>query len=160
VVLNPGEADEWDEFSDRILAETQRLRNVRGLTPYDHPDSHLKREVYRFVCRYLDEGNTKQLNRILEANRVILPRFPTFRENPFHWALSVLRDPKSDNIKKYQVSRFGRQLIYAKRHKIPPELLIGFLYQSGGPDVVASKAADATKLEDWTSSYFNWLNDN
>jgi hypothetical protein len=151
------EANDWYETSERILDRWQSLRNQGKRTPYDERNSYLKREVYRFVCGYLDAGTEHALRHVLEGEREDFPTSTTFRENPFHWAFFALRDPSApDAIEKFEVSRFGRQLLYARRHRIPPELLVGFIHQSGGPDAVYRKVG-AGVLEEWASDYFQWL---
>lgn len=140
----------WDELTEALLDERQRRRNRRDLTPFDKPDAYLKREVYALVRDYLRQGRQHLLEElILESRYPYAPRSPSFGDNPFHWVFFGMRDPTTDNLRKDEVSRFGRQLLYAHRHRIEPELLIGFLHQSGTPDEIATKVADPDRREDW-----------
>jgi hypothetical protein len=68
-----------------------------------------------------------------------------------------LRDPTLDTIKRYQVARFGRQLAYAWRHRIPAELLIGFIYQTGGDRVIDDKYEEPATYEAWWTSEISWV---
>lgn len=49
-----------------------------------------------------------------------------------------------------ELGRIGRQLLYAYRHDIDPDLLVGFLLQTGSVKEVAAKAsAQPLIFEDW-----------
>jgi hypothetical protein len=150
--------DEWDALTDDLETEMGRRHDADQLIPYERADSYLKREVYKFVCFFLEKRKEGILQDILqEARYCRWPTSPTFRNNPFHWAFLALREPADDKLKprhahhvtRPMVSRYGRQLLYAWRHRVPPEYLIGFLYQSGSPDVVYEKAGRADAFEPW-----------
>lgn len=130
----------------------QHRRNMQKLTPYEKPEAFLKREVYGLVCRYLDAGTEGLLRRAIESEPADFPQSPSFSENPFHWVFQGLRGAESVTLKRYQVSRFGRQLLYARRHRVPPEFLIGFLFQCGSPDAIYKKAG-ADDVEPWLGAY-------
>ena len=122
--------------------------------PYDKPESVLKREVYRFVH---DNISTETSNRFEAAIEETVYKFRTprigFAENPYHLIFRALRSKKLHkyplDIKAYEITRFSRQLVYARRHNICPDLLIGFLYQTGSPDEISKKAMNPDQREDW-----------
>lgn len=163
--------EEWDAFVDRLSDEmTRRSKAEERSTAEMRPESYLKVEVYKFVSEFLDLREGQLLKDILESYRptVILNRKPTFAENPFHWALFALRVPDDDpivqpregatagddgeskrpwvrrdvtHITKDMVWKIGMQLAYARKLQVPPEFLIGFIYQCGGAAVLSKQLA-------------------
>ena len=144
-------SDDWDATVQQIGAGmASRDGRDRELPPFDRAESYLKREIYSFVCRYLDEGRAGPLKVVLE-NEGDLPRDPSFESNPFHWALVAMHEQTGGVKVRWKISRYGRQLAYARRHRIPPELLVGFLLQTGTVDQVYRKAG-TDALEPWHAS--------
>lgn len=146
--------DEWKDFVSSLHKTLNDIDEKTEKRPDRKRDAVFKREVYGFVCRYLDEGRAAHLSNTLEIYTwPRTPISPTFKENPFHLALSAARDMKrQDGVEakqRWKISRFGRQLLYARRHRIPPELLTGFLHQVGSIIAVGKKADDPTKTEEW-----------
>lgn len=146
------ELNRWDEFEDQLTAAVrERNAPAHRRPPFDTARGYLKREVYRYVCERLEKKAAVALEWCIEEARGgRQPRRPSFKENPFHWVLLGLQDNPELNLKKGEVSRFGRQLLYGRRHKVPPELLIGFIYQTGSPALINRKLAD-----DERESWFN-----
>jgi hypothetical protein len=155
--------EEWDTLVDGLPNEIRRQRIEHesrkesgfDVDPYSHADSYLKRAVYAFVRGILDQRKEGFLeDAILEERFPYRPKV-SFRENPFHWAFFGLRKPERDKeehadlITRNEVMRYGRQLVYAHRHNVPTNLLVGFIYQSGGPDFVSRKALDPARREGW-----------
>lgn len=141
----------WEAFEQdlgRKLAISRGL--VEELAPFDQPAGILKRLVYSFVRTRLACGDGKKLDYLLWYKRKGEQRAHriSFEDNPFHWVLSAIPFEISE-LTRPSLSKVGRQLIYAHRHDIEPELLVGFLYQSGSPDVIAKKAKLITNREAW-----------
>lgn len=152
------EADRWEIFVDdlakevkrRLLCEVdakaQKAKRAAGereaaatTPPFDKPWSHLKREIYRYVLDCIATGKTYGLELGIDRTRKReLPRKPSFNENPFHWALLGMQGEIED-LRDPDVSRFGRQMLYASIHKVPPRLLVGFLHQTGNPKSIGDK---------------------
>jgi hypothetical protein len=155
----PTQRDElarWEEFEDQLVAEVSK-RNVGPdkRPPFDTARGYLKREIYRYVCERLDQKAAVALEWCIEETREgRLPRRPTFKENPFHWALLGLQSRPELNLKKGEISRFGRQLLYAKRHGVPPHYLIGFIYQTGSPALISRRLAHDER-EPWFAKIGN-----
>jgi hypothetical protein len=153
VHLSPTQRDElarWEEFEDQLVAEVSK-RNVETemRPPFDTARGYLKRELYRYVCERLDQKAAVALEWCIEETREgRLPRRPTFKQNPFHWALLGLQNRPELNLRKGEISRFGRQLLYARRHRVPAHFLIGFIYQTGSPALINRKLADDER-EPW-----------
>jgi len=152
------EADRWVTFAENLATEVrrrllledeakaQRLKRPGGerggdtrTPPYDKPWSHLKREIYRYVLDCNTGGKRYGLELGIDRTRKReLPPKPSFNDNPFHWALLGIQG-ELDELRDPDVSRFGRQLLYASIHKVPPRLLVGFLHQTGNPKSIGDK---------------------
>ena len=143
--------EEWEVLRDEIKQQ-RLLRTIHGMPPFEHPDNYWKREIYGFICRHLDDQTGSYLDFILNEGDVP-HRCPRFSENPFHLALYITREELSDKDRRWKISRFGKQLVYARRHRVPVELLIGFLYQTGTPDQVCSKANHSEAFEPWRATF-------
>lgn len=152
-------ADEWDEFVNVAGAVIRQAVNQPSdveLAPYDQPESVLKRSVYSLVRSLRNRGVVKHLetaifnDRYLDTGRTKRVRF---EDNPFQWVLFGLADhveiSGKFHISQPKISRYSRQLLYADRHGVPTEYLIGFLYQSGNPSQISKKANDPAKFEQW-----------
>lgn len=148
---DPRMEGDWDNFEGelgRVLLKC-RYSEVK-LVPYDQPEATLKRHVYKFAREQLASGNDKKLAYLLWYKRAGEQRAHriSFQENPFHWVLSAIH-PQISELDRPSLSKIGRQLLYAHRHDIDPDLLVGFLYQSGSPDVISKKAKALNKREQW-----------
>lgn len=162
---------EWSGFVDglerEVIASRGRLQAGEKLAPYDSPDGVLKRGAYGFVRSKLKAGQGRLLDDVLDNVRTaalgkrrksakkaepakqIRIRQKAFSENPFHYALRELPS-KIKQFRGDDLNRYGRQMLYAYRHEIEPDLLIGFLAQTGTMKEVAAKAvAEPQELEEW-----------
>lgn len=148
--------EEWDDKVRQIANQRPFWSSSPGTPPYEQADNCWKREIYHFVCRHLDDGNGKYLNSVIYEVDVP-PRAPRFKENPFHVALYATREKISDKDQRWKVSRYGKQLVYARRHRIPAELLVGFLLQAGTPDQVCGRANDPDAFEPWRAEFLSRL---
>ncbi len=120
----------------REIFDEHSSRAVRKVSPDDGSDTKnetaknfLRREIYALGTRIL---NTLQApwnaDRFLEAMGRSTTR-PEALENVFH-ALLYLLYVGEQGFSRQERSLIGRELEYAYRHKVPPELVVGFLYQS------------------------------
>ena len=155
-----------------VKKSQKRLETGVSLAPYDSPDGVLKRGIYKFVKEQRDAGLDRLLETALDDLRTadvvkkgknnkkpkpekqqpkkqIRHRKKTFSENPYHCALRAL-PPEIRKFRGDDYTRMGRQLLYADRHEIDPDLLIGFLAQTGTVKQIAEKAvAEPEKQEEW-----------
>lgn len=141
----------WDSLKEELRRVLPLSRYPTGkLTPFERPEAILKRYVYRFVREHLEAGDGAKLEYLLGYKRSAEQRAHriAFEANPFHWALSAIPSQLSE-LKRPALTKVGRQLLYAHRHDIDPDLLIGFLYQSGDPDEISRKAVIPNKMEEW-----------
>ena len=149
--------EEWDTLVQQIKNQRLPRRNQPDLPPYEQEDNYWKREIYRFVCQHLDQEAGKYLDLVLQEGEVP-PKGPRFKDNPFHLAIYATKDQLAAKDQRWKVSRYGKQLVYARRHRVPAELLIGFLHQTGTPDQVCSKANNPETFEPWGAEFLARLN--
>ena len=166
----------WIEFEESLNARIRFLALNPGerSSRCDEPENYLKQEVYRFVWNCLAQGDGPQLQVVLSVTSSLLweRKKASFRMNPFNWVLLALRDPTRDvqsafddgsgtarknvdrdpdHITADMVWKYSRLLHYAWRHQIPPDLVVGFLYQSGTEAHIAKRASNYKKVEKWFS---------
>ena len=103
----------------------------RGLSPQTSRNGEFLRAVYALVLSYRDCGKLEIIKKLVEKDGNAPARGPTFEENPFHWALLSVFSEQGDGPDRRERSLFAYQMLYADRHKVPPHLLIGFIYQCG-----------------------------
>ena len=144
--------DEWEAFKGLVSSKVQSSKTPppgKKPAPYDKPDAVLKRTVYEFVRRHRPSKRYKHIETAItndrDSGRALRVKFA---DNPFHWVLGGLKD-HVDIIERYDITRSGRQLLYADRHDVEPHFLIGFLYQSGDPNEICRKAKRPSQFEDW-----------
>jgi hypothetical protein len=154
---------DWEAFIEGLEREVAGS-HVLSLSLYDAPDGVLKRGVYQFVRDKLKAGHAKQLDNALDSLRTALrpktvkggakpkqirQRKKPFAGSEFYYALREVPS-KIRRFRGDELSRFGRQLSYAYRHDIEPDLLIGFLAQTGTGKEIADKVVkDANGVEAW-----------
>lgn len=159
--------DELEEL--RAKVKTERALAVKNGTagkmprmpkdavqaPYDKPESILKREVYKFVRDHLTEQNSSRFEDVLDENITNERRLRVeFSANPFHKIFLALRS-EGIEIKPFEITRYSSQLLYARRHEIVPDMLIGFLYQTGSPDVIRERVMNTKYWEPWYLARLN-----
>lgn len=145
----------WVSFRKSVFSEIQKIEisENKHRIPFETAKSVLKRMVYEFIIEHRETSKLKYLESVIsddrEEGRPIRIRFD---ENPFHhvfFALSKHVSVGRFSISKWDVSRFGKQLLYAQRHEVLPEYLIGFLYQCGSVSEIEAKVDDANFREEW-----------
>lgn len=150
--------EQWDGFKDTALTKVQQSVSASAtvkLAPFDRADSVLKRLVYDFILKHRPTRGYGHIETAIvydrDDGRALRIRF---EDNPFHWVLFGLKDyvqvVGEFEILKSDVTRYGRQLNYADRHEIAPELLIGFLMQTGSISEVCRRAVEhPMRYEGW-----------
>lgn len=119
-------------------------------SPYDQPNSKLKRNVYRLV-RYCLKYDLLDLLKEsvefqLEGKSRVKPSLQN-AANPFYWGLSAVCG--ADNkLPRTNKSRFAQELQYANMHDVPPEFLVGFIYQIGSSKDLQRKI-DNKEMQSW-----------
>lgn len=130
--------NEWD----------RRRRGKASFAPYDTAHSYLKRAVYDFVQDPdLSKNQYLGLKRLVVRERNDVSRAPAIEENPFFWGfLLVFADDES--LARSDRSKFAAELLYAYKHDVPAELLVGFIYQVGGYARIRQKLKQG-EMEAW-----------
>ena len=118
--------------------------------PFSKPANVLRRAVYTLGTQIADGKNGSRLVEFLRENSEkhgfsqINITAPDPDENPFFWCYHLLLREESLAITRDQRSKSSRQLVYAYKNKIPPDLLIGFILQIGGDPIL-----DLYDKRDW-----------
>ena len=137
-------------------AEMEQLRGMlrggkesfRGRSPYANWSGTIRRFMYDLVRRY---RANRELN-IIQEMVWALPSEPlkvSFAENPFYWSLYAAKNDGEIAITYKEISRYAAQMQYADLHHVPPELLVGFVYQQGNDGDLARKLRDRL-TEGWS----------
>ncbi|QOV93443.1 hypothetical protein [Novosphingobium sp. ES2-1] len=155
-----GYEEAWDKFVASVEAELANARRATaefGKSPYYAPANVVKRAVYKFVISARAKVKLGPLERTIDAIRVahaggkvLRTLRKDFRRDGFYWVLTGLHlDCPAANLRKSDVTRFTQHLKYARRHRVPPEYLIGFLLQTGSLAEVYRRAQDPERREQW-----------
>ncbi|MDO7843769.1 hypothetical protein [Sphingomonas immobilis] len=146
----------WIAFREDVFAAVKatELRFLETkLTPFEASHSVVKRMAYEFVLQHRATSKFNWIEAAIsddrDEGRTIRTRFD---DNHFHhvmFGLSKHIHFGNYSITKWNVSRFAKQLLYAERHEVPPEYLVGFLYQSGTISEIEAKVDDPNFREDW-----------
>lgn len=163
-------AEDWGTLIRELNAETRHAANQKGngksLTAYEKPDGTLQRLTYAFTSQYNKYSTRSLLKEFLDTRLDIAdenadkPKYSgrshhnsyEFYDNPYDYALKAILAETTISISDSTRSRTGWALLYAERHEIDPDLLVGFIYQSGTLDSVAQKAKLERTREAW---YYN-----
>lgn len=132
-----------------IYNEWERRREDHTVSPpYATANGYLKRSVYELVQTLrLSSGGFGRLERLVRNERNVDPRVPDVLDNPFFWGfLLVFADDEC--VGRSERSKFAAELLYAHKHGVPAELLIGFIYQVGGYSRIQKKLK-AGEMEGW-----------
>lgn len=131
----------------RKSANTSKTKkDESGAPPYSLANSRLKRAVYGMVRKHIASDKMDLLKRVATSDQGELHPSQENQENPFYWGLFLLCG--LDGLTKSSRSRFAQELLYAHRHDVPKEHLIGFIYQIGSSKGLGKKLQDG-KMEPW-----------
>lgn len=107
-------------------------------SPQESATGLLKRKAYELVLHYISLGDVRTFERAVRAEGRQLPAKP-IGDNPFHFGLLALF-PDTQDFSRQDRHLFGVQMLYACRHNVPPQLLVGFIYQCGSQAEIRRKA--------------------
>ncbi len=119
----------WSEFANR-------LRSHSGLSEFsptknENAKNFLRREIYALgLAIQKNQPTTFYPKDLIDKMRLKPTTRTDFSPGVFH-ALFMCVYEEDDVISRSERWMMTRELKYAKRHGIPPELLCGFLLQSG-----------------------------
>lgn len=137
------------EKLDWIVADAARRKPLSS-GPAETSTGFVKREVYMLVRTWRIRRDD------LRTALAELGHTPTRRSalinNPFHWVLRALKRrglPIGDS----EVRRIATELEYARRHRVPDELVVGFIDQTGAGRDIYRRVADPDHRESVMDSY-------
>jgi len=116
----------WDEHSSRT---TRKVSPDDGSdTKNESAKNFLRREIYALGRRIRSAPLSWDADALFEEMGRTTTR-PDALENLFHALLFCVYESEQ-GITRQDRSLMSKELEYAYRHRVPPELLCGFLYQS------------------------------
>ncbi len=138
-------------FSGRINAAPRGLGSLA-----DRQSSLIKQAAYSLGKRFTAKDEERYLEKYI-ADRLgrRVPR-TGFSENRFLWIIKLIVDEEDLDVYRQYVAKWAAELLYAAQHRIPCELLIGFIAQSGGSVRIMSQLR-RKRTEMWFPSYLEWL---
>jgi hypothetical protein len=145
----PGDLAEsaFELAADEIVERYDvRGREPRGATPFAWPENQLKRECYNLIIKHTRWSGAEIIAIVRKYGCV--PESITFRKNKFYWELLAI-DPKITCISDPSLSKYSIEMLYAWRHRVPPEYLIGFLLQSGNLSSLRVKLREGRTEKDF-----------
>ncbi|WP_234032803.1 hypothetical protein [Aurantiacibacter arachoides] len=117
----------WNEHSDRLTRKTSP--GDGSDTKNESAKNFLRREVYALGRRLLRSKSGQELVAKLFSQLGFRTTRPQAMENVFHGLLCCIYEGEG-GFTRQERSLIAKELEYAHRHNVPPELLCGFLYQS------------------------------
>lgn len=127
-----------------------RSDGAKVLPHYDRPDSKLKRGVYGLVRDCIKGACLDVLKESIEfqfGNKSQVKPSARNDANPFYWGLTAVCGDKN-KLPRTTKSRFAQELQYANMHDVPPEFLVGFIYQIG-PSGDLQHKIDNVEMQRW-----------
>ena len=71
--------------------------------------------------------------------------------------MALKGDPRIDDGLLKDIDHCGKELLYAYRNGVPPELLNGFIAQVGGIRFIREKVKDPDAREPWYDKNLPWI---
>jgi hypothetical protein len=132
----------FDESARSIIDGWTALKNADG--PAERPNSYFKRNIYRLIKAYVDAGRTAVFIKMAQRSGRSLVGMEAIRDNPFKLALFAMWDD-NESLTRNQQRVFGTQMMYAHKHGVPPEHLLGFICIAGSAQAIANKLKDGLR---------------
>ena len=132
------------EALDAIWAEFEgRLKTSWHTGPYSQSKNEqakyfLRREIYALGLAILDASPTGWSTADLVRKIRLSVSRPDKLGNVFHDLLMCVYDDDSQ-VSRRERSNYALEMEYARRHEVRPELLCGFILQSGGHGEISRK---------------------
>ena len=109
-----------------------------GASLYDQPRNVLRRETYSLAKEMIDALKENEALKVLDDLRI---------DDVFRAIVSLV--VTADEISREEQTRYACELEYARRHRMPPELLIGFILQVNLGKDIKKRILDADAYEPW-----------
>ena len=132
----------WRIYNRGIDAKGQS----RTFTPFEKAQSYLKREVYVLGAELVARGEEEAARTYARLNDR-----PSGHDSPdgpdlYKWLLSGFSE---EELGRSEKRRYSHELQYARRHQVPPQYLVGFIYQCAAGDRIYEWALDGARHEQW-----------
>lgn len=118
----------FERQADHILKQYETMgKKVLGRRAFSRPENYLKRECYNLIFRHT-KWSGRTIIEVVRRWRCV-PDTITYKQNRFYWGLLAI-DPQEEFIRDPALSKYAKEMLYAAKHGVPAEYLIGFLMQS------------------------------
>lgn len=118
-----------------ISAYEERKGNRSHLA--EAPNDWFKRNTYRFLRAFIDQELSSTFEAEIRKGERKTDALDKIRENPFKLGIFAMYLDSSFPRNDRQI--FGNQMLYAYKHDISPEHLVGFIRAAGSPLKIAEK---------------------
>lgn len=160
IKLSPQEREKlehWEDGVEKIAKKISAAEASNDPRLSEKPRSVLKRGVYALINEL--HGNRHSMLEAALVSIVNKPLQVRFEDNPYHWGLAAVSASGETSLNFHaSISEFAIELHYARSHRIPEELLIGFIHQVGGSKRIRERI-DQRPFEDWFHPGLPWLRD-
>lgn len=133
----------WAEHNRRLSSgyvDTVKRISGHAVTKNETAKNFLRREIYAFGRCLIKRPARWDVSEIAGRVRKNPTTRPAALARTFHALLMCIYE-EDDLISRQERSLMAQELEYAHRHDVPPELLCGFLYQSGSRSSISKKLA-------------------
>lgn len=125
---------------------TAHLQSQQKQSPTERPSSLLKRRLYELVDELVRDKSMPGALQLLRQRGYRLSAHPDEAATIFLALINAIPDTELARSEKH---RYAFELAYAFRHRIPVELLIGFVLQTGAGKAIKSLVDDPLRTEPW-----------
>ena len=134
------------EAIDIVREYGSRNETADKLSPFNSAEGYLKRECYFLIKKFMTDNSASIKKLSCYSSRTA--KQPSYTDNQFYWGLLAI-DPAYAAIKERNLILYSRQLLYAHRHNVSSEFLVGFIYQSGSPRSLRVKLDQRKREEEF-----------
>ena len=123
----------------------------RGLAAdQESATSWFKRNAYRLLKAYVDAKQEDLLMRLARQSPRRQAGLQIIGDNPFKVGLFAMC--VDDSLSRRQQQVLGNQMLYAYRHGVEPEHLVGFIRASGNAETIARKLTTDAREPGFTTT--------
>lgn len=127
-----------------VNASTQKVK----IPPNYSSLGTLKRYVYAVGVALKHANQVGVVSNFIPEERIIRQNTPDPRTEVFFWLTTAIIAKSKEGLPSSQIWKLSKQLEYAFRHKVPPELVVGFIYLIVNPEDISKKIETGEK-ESW-----------
>lgn len=133
------------------------------VSPDERAENALRRMSYIVGAQLAHKSTGNRLDKYFRETKrpgpLVHGRAPSAAENPFFSCLHLLMCGEKW-MTPSQKSKSAKALLYAYRHKVPPQFLTGFILQTGTNNA-AARSANPDRREPWFALWpeVDWIRD-